>query len=176
MWNVERFYSILLTAMIYRSNVHVLHSIWFIHVFSFFLRTQFQYVIIWIFSRYFRTKHYIYCKKICWGHLFFILFVDLKYCTYRRISSDIVARHMQSIGIFMFYTFSMIKYYKINTFGLICCRIISGVLFTHVHIKFDDGWWHILYSVYNEIQDIWHYKVMTWPDFFSEKSLPIVSI
>lgn len=39
------------------------------------------------------------------------------------------------------------KIYKIHTFGLICCRIISGVLFTHVHIKFDDGWWHILYSV-----------------------------
>lgn len=71
------------------------------------------------------------------------------------------------IDIVVFYTLSMIKYYKINTFGLICCRIINGVLFTHVHIKFDDGWWHILYSVYNEIHDIWQYKVMTWPDFFS---------
>lgn len=76
-------------------------------------------------------------------------------------------RRTQSIGIVVVYILSMIKYYKINTFGLICCRIINGVvLFTHVHIKFNDGWWHILYSVYNDVHDIWQYKVMTWPDFF----------
>lgn len=77
---------------------------------------------------------------ICGGqYCLFYVFFENKY----RVSHRTSVRVQFSSTRFL----CMIKYYKIHTFGLICCRIISGVLFTHVHIKFDDGWWHILYSV-----------------------------
>lgn len=70
----------------------------------------------------------------------------------------------------------MTKYYKIHTFGLICCRIINCVLFTHVHIKFDDGWWHILYSVQPNTRHLATQSHDVTGFFLFKKSSSLISI